>query len=141
MSDLDVVITALASRIATGMTGTRIGGSVFAYGPDSLNPPTCIVLPAPGEFLVYDDSMSGTSGYNLVVKILMGSQDDRAGQAELLSYLDRTGSTSIRAAVYGDSTLGGTCSFCRISGASAYNDVEWAGMTFYGAELNVEVLT
>lgn len=141
MSDLDAVITALAARIATGMSGDAIAGRVFAYGPDSLNPPTCIVLPAPGEFLVYDDTMSATNGYNLVVKILMGTQDDRSGQAALLGYLDRTGSTSIRAAIYGDQTLGGTCSFCRVSGASDYNDVEWAGQIFYGATLNVEVLT
>ena len=141
MSDLDAVITALAARIATGMSGDAIAGRVFAYGPDSLNPPTCIVLPAPGEFLVYVDTMSATNGYNLVIKILMSTQDDRSGQAALLGYLDRTGSTSLRGAIYGDQTLGGTCSFCRVSGASDYNDVEWAGQIFYGATLNVEVLT
>jgi hypothetical protein len=141
VSDLDAVITALAARIVTGMGSDAIAGRTYAYGKDSVDPPACLVLPAPGEFLVYDDTMSATSGYNLVVKILMGSQDDRSGQAALMGYLDRTGSTSIRAAIYGDQTLGGTCSFCRVTGASDYNDVEWAGQVFYGATLNVEVLT
>src|SRR5690242_12722615 len=117
------------------MGSDALAGRTYAYGKDAVDPPACIVVPAPGEFLIYDDTMgNGTSGYNLIVKILMGSQDDRTGQAALLGYLDRTGSTSIRAAIYGDQTLGGTCAFCRVASASAYNDVEWGGVVFYGAE-------
>lgn len=137
MSDIDDVVTALASRLTTGMAGTLIGGRIFAYAPDSLNPPTAIVLPSSGDFVSYDVSMDGSDDFELVVKILIGSQDDRTGQAELLGYLARSGSTSLRTVIYADKTLGGTVSDLKVTGARAYGDVEWAGLVFFGAELVV----
>ena len=143
MSSVAAVITALAARIVTGMGSDAIAGRVYAYGKDSMDPPAIAVVPAAGEdFIVYDETYeTGVSQYTVTVKILLGTQDDRTGQAALLSYLDTTGSTSIRAAIYGDQTLGGTCSYCVVTGAGAFNDVEWAGQQFYGAELRVEVHT
>ena len=141
MSNLDTVITNLAAQIRTGMGSDIIAGRTFAYAPDSIDPPTCIVVPAPGDFLIYDDTYDGTAGYNLVVKILIGTQADRTGQEALLGYLDATGSTSIRAAIYTDVKLNNSCSFVRVQSAANYGDVEWGGLQYYGADLNVEVLT
>ena len=145
MSDLDDVVVALKTRIAAGMlsAGDPIASRVFAYAPDSLNPPTAIVLPAPGDFLAFDVTFAhnGEDTFGLVVKILMGSQDDRTGQSQLLGYLSRSGSNSIRTAIYGDSTLGGTVADLKVTGASNYGDVEWAGQTFFGADISVEAFT
>lgn len=139
MSNLDDVVEALAARIRTGMGTDTIAGRTYAYGIDSINPPTAIVLPSNGDFVDYDVTFDGQDDFELVVKVLMGSADDRTGQAQLLAYLARSGSTSLREAIYGDSTLGGACSDLKVVGARNFGDVEWAGQIFYGAELVVQV--
>lgn len=139
MTDLDDVVTAMATRIATGMGTDVLGGRTFAYAPDSINPPTAIVLPSQGDFLAYDATFDGKDDYELTIRILMGSQDDRTGQQALLGYLARSGSTSVRTAIYGDGTLGGIVSDLRVTGASGYGDVEWAGQVFFGADITVTV--
>ena len=45
----------------------------------------------------------------------------------------------MRAAIYGDKTLGGIVGDLKVTGARAYGDVEYAGVTFFGAELAVVV--
>lgn len=139
MTDLDDVLTAMAARIVTGMGSDILAGRVYAYAPDDISPPAAVVLPSPGDFLAYDTTFEGRDDFELVVKILMGSADDRTGQAALLGYLSRSGSTSVRTAIYGDATLGGIVSDVRVDGARNYGDVEWAGQLFYGAELVVTV--
>lgn len=140
MADVDDVVIALAARIRTGMGTDVIAGRTYAYGIDAPKPPAAIVLPSSGEFLTFDDSFSETDGFELTVKLLIGAADDRSGQAQLLGYLSRSGSTSIRAAIYGDPTLGGVASSVRVVGAQGYGDVEWAGLIYYGADMTVEVL-
>lgn len=139
MSDLDDVVVALAARIAAGMGSDLIAGRTFAYAPDSLNPPTAIVLPSFGGFLTFDATFDGRDDFELLVRILMGTQDNRTGQQSLLGYLSRSGATSIRTAIYGDPTLGGLVSDLKVTGASGYGDIEWAGQVFFGADLHVEV--
>lgn len=140
MSNLDDVVEALAARIRTGLGTDIIAGRTYAYGIDSPNPPAAIVLPSNGDFVDYDVTFDdGQDDFELVVKVLMGSADDRTGQAQLLAYLARTGSTSLRQAIYGDSTLGGVVSDLKVVGARNFGDVEWAGQIFYGAELVVQV--
>ncbi|MGE5830145.1 MAG: hypothetical protein ACM30G_17555 [Micromonosporaceae bacterium] len=139
MSNLADVVEGAAATIKTGMGTDVLAGRTYAFGVDSPNPPCLIVLPAPEDFLDYDVTFDGRDDFRLVLKILMGSADARTGQAALLGYLDRTGATSVRAAVYTDPTLGGTASDCKVTGARGYGDVEWAGVPYYGAELVVEV--
>lgn len=141
MADLDDVTVALAARIRTGMGTDAIAGRTYAYGIDAPKPPAAIVLPSNGDFVDYDVTFDGQDDFELVVKILVGAADDRSGQAALLAYLSRSGSTSIRAAIYGDSTLGGTVSDLKVIGARNFGDVEWAGLIYFGAELVVQVYT
>lgn len=143
MSDLDDVVTALKTRIAAGMlsAGDPIASRVYAYARDTIDPPCALVLPAPGDFLAFDVTFDGSDTFGLLVKILMGTQNDRTGQSRLLGYLSRSGSNSIRTAIYGDSTLGGTVADLKVTGASNYGDVEWAGQTFFGADISVEAFT
>jgi hypothetical protein len=141
MADLDDILTALATRISTGMAGTALAGRTTAFAPDSIVTPWVICLPAPGNFVTYDVTLEGKDDFELIVKILVGSEVTRAGQQALLSYLDRTGSTSIRAAIYGDRTLGGVVADLKVESAQGYGDVEWAGIPYFGAELVVSVMT
>lgn len=137
MADISDVLTALASRISTGMASTALAGRTTAFAPDSIITPWVICLPAPGNFLTYDVTFEGKDDFELLVKILVGAEVTRAAQVELLGYLDRTGSTSIRGAIYGDRTLGGTIADLKVESAQGYGDVEWAGIPYFGAELVV----
>lgn len=140
MSELDAVVTALAARIRTGLGSDALAGRVFAFGPGTLNPPTAIVLPAPGDFIVYGATFDDANDYNLIIKVIMSAADDRSGQAQLLGYLHSSGTTSIVAAIDADQTLGGTCSSATPTVASSWGDVEWGGQVYYGAEIAVEIL-
>ena len=109
--------------------------------PDSINPPTAVVVPAPGDFLFYDDTYDGTDNFAVIVKILNGTQDSTSSQSLLLGYMAKTGATSVRAAILADHTLGGICSYMQIPTAQNFGDVEWAGQQFLGFELPVAVFT
>jgi len=136
-ADIDDVVVALAARISTGLSAITLGGRTFAYAPDSVNPPCAIVLPSNGDFVAYDVTYDGADNFELTVKLLVGTAVSRTAQIELLGYLSRSGSTSVRAAIYGDKTLGGTVADLKVEGARSYGDVEWAGVVFFGAELVV----
>lgn len=137
-SDIADVLTALATRISTGIS---TGLKVHPFSPDSIVTPCAIVLPAPGNFVTFDVTFDGKDDFELLVKILVGSEMTKAGQQQLLAFLGRTGSSSIWAAIYGDRTLGGVVADLKVETAGGYGDVEHAGIPYFGAELAVSVWT
>lgn len=141
MSTIIQVLDGIAAAIRTGLAGDTVAGRTFSLSPDSLNPPTVIVVPAPGDFLFYDDTYSATDNFAVVVKVLNGTQDSESSQKLLLGYMAKTGTTSIRAAILASPTLGGICAYMQIPTAQNYGDVEWAGQQFLGFELPVAVFT
>lgn len=140
MANLDSVIDALVSRLKSGMTGTAFASRTFAYSPDSVPTPFAVVLPD-ADFITFDDTMSDSDEIRLVVKIVIGLEFTRTAFKELLGYLDRSGSGSFRAAIYGDRTLGSTVSDLQITGVRSFGDIEWAGVIHLGAEMTVTVWT
>jgi hypothetical protein len=135
------VLDGIAAAIRTGLSGDTVAGRTFSLSPDSLNPPTIVVVPAPGDFLFYDDTFDGTDNFAALVKVLNGTQDSNSSQALLLGYMAKSGATSIRAAILAAPTLGGICSYMQIPTAQNFGDVEWAGQQFLGFELPVAVFT
>ena len=134
MADISAIADAIATRVKT-ITDLQYRAS--AFGKDYVDPPWAVIVPAPGE--LWHESSFGGGSYdaNFVIKLLIGAADDRSAQDRLSDYLDTSGSRSIKAAV--DGNLGGVVSFAFISQVQNVGDVEWAGMTFYGAEFAVEV--
>jgi hypothetical protein len=141
VTDIEQVLDGIAAAIRTGLAGDALAGRVYSKSPDSLNPPTAVVVPGPGDFLFYDDTYSGTDNFAVVVKILNGTQDSRTSQDLLLGYMAKSGATSIRAAILANPTLSGICANLRIPTAQNYGDVEWAGQQYLGFELPVAVFT
>jgi len=135
------VLDGIASAIRTGLATDTLAGRTYSLAPDSINPPTAVVVPAPGDFLFYDDTYDGTDNFAVIVKILNGTQDSTSSQALLLGYMAKAGATSVRAAILASPTLGGICSYMLIPTAQNYGDVEWAGQQFLGFELPVAVFT
>jgi len=139
VTDILAVVNAVTAAITTNLAGDVLASRTYAFSPDSLNPPTAVVVPGPGTFLTYDDTFDGTGNFAVVVKILNGSQDSGSSQKLLLGYMAKTGATSIRAAILADPKLGGICSYMQIPSAENYGDVEWAGQQYLGFELPVGV--
>jgi len=139
VTDILAVVNAVAVAITTNLAGDVLAKRTYAFSPDSLNPPTAVVVPGPGTFLTYDDTFDGTGNFAVVVKILNGSQDSGSSQKLLLGYMAKTGATSIRAAILASPTLGGICSYMQIPSAENYGDVEWAGQQYLGFEIPVGV--
>lgn len=138
MTTIKAVCDAIALNIRTVMSTDTLAGRTFSLAPDSINPPTAIVVPAPGDFIIYDDTFSGTGNFDIVVKILNGTQDAPSSQSVLLDYMAKTGATSVRAAILSDQTLGGIVSYLQIPSAQNYHNVEWADQLFLGFELPVK---
>lgn len=141
MSTIKQVIDAVVLAIQTNMASDPISGRTYGFGKDSIDPPCIVVVPAPGDFLFYDDTYNATDNFALLVKVLNGTQDSQSSQALLLGYMAKTGSTSIRSAILASPTLGGLCAYMQIPTAQNYGDVEWAGQQFLGFELPVAVFT
>lgn len=141
MSDIADVLTAFASRVKTGMGSDPLSGRTFAFVPDSMVTPWAVALPASGDFLEYDTTFDGADDFGLLLRVIVGAEFSRTAQAQLLAYMDRSGSTSIRAAVYGDRTLGGIVSDLKVTGWQNYGDVEWSGVVYFGAEMTVTVFS
>ena len=141
MTTITQVLDGIAAAIRTGLATDVLAGRTYSLSPDSINPPTAVVVPAPGDFLFYDDTYDGTDNFAVIVKILNGTQDSTSSQSLLLGYMAKTGATSVRAAILADHTLGGICSYMQIPTAQNFGDVEWAGEQFLGFELPVAVFT
>lgn len=142
MTTIVQVLDGIRDAIKANMPATDpIVGRTFSVAPDSLNPPTGIVVPGPGDFLFYTDTYDDTDNFAVLVKVLNGTQDSTSSQAALLAYMAKTGSLSIRRAILASPTLGGICSYMLIPTAQNYGDVEWAGQQYLGFELPVAVFT
>ena len=141
MSDIADVLAGLATTVKNNMGSDPLAGRTFAYAPDSMVTPWAVALPGGGDFLNYDVTFDGSDGFGLLLKVIVGTEITRTSQLQLLSYMDRTGSTSIRTAVYADKTLNSTVSDLKVVGWQNYNDVEWAGVQYLGAELVVVAFT
>ncbi len=139
MTNILAVCEAIALNIRTELNPDTIYGRTYSIAPDTTEPPTAVVVPAPGEFIVYEDTFNGTQTFDVVVKILMGTQDAPSAQKRLQGYLEKTGATSIRAAILSAPTLGGICSFVQVPYAQNLHNVEWAGQLQLGVEFVVKV--
>lgn len=138
MTNILAVCDAIAVNIRAGLAGDTLAGRTYSVAPDAIDPPCAVVVPAPGELVMYDDTQDGTQSYDIVVKIMLGTQDAPASQRALMGYLAKTGATSVRAAILRDQTLGGICSFIEVPAAQNIHNVEWAGQLQLGAELVVK---
>lgn len=91
----------MASRLET-IDGLR----VFDTVPGQFSPPAGIVgMPSRPET---ESFQRGTDRWDLTVWIVVARQADAQSEQALEQFLDPTGAKSVRSAVYGDKTLGGT---------------------------------
>lgn len=134
---LATIRAGLAARLNT-VDGLR----AYANAPGSVTPESgkavAVVVPSPGTWLVRDSVE--TYRLTFVVKLLVGAQMTAEGQTVLDGYFDDTSPQWIVGAIHSNAlALGGGGEFTAVTEARAYDNVSYAGVTYFGAEIVVEV--
>lgn len=105
------VRTGLVTRLAT-----ISGLTALSYIPELVVAPVALVDQLEIEF---DASMGrGLDSAFVDILLIVQRQDVQSGQTALDGYLAGTGTSSIKAAIEGDKTLGGACSTLQVLSAS-----------------------
>lgn len=96
------------------------GLRVFDYVPDSTNVPTNNAFAIVGQLnMNYDYTLNrGFDSATCNIIVIVGRMSEKDGQARLDGLLQSSGSTSIKAAVEADKTLGGAVQTLRVVSAS-----------------------
>lgn len=97
-------ISQIRAALAQNMAAVP-GLRVSSYIPDNPNPPIAVVSP---PSIKYEQSFGrGLNQYDFQIVLLATRADERTGQDLIDGYCEPTGSTSVRAAIESDRTLGG----------------------------------
>lgn len=110
-----------------------------AYLLANPTPPYAEVEPGPIE---YDLAMQrGLDKWMFTVRVFVGLTADIGSQQLLDSFMDPTGSQSVKTLIETDRTLGGVCDFVLVTGCSGYKTFQHAhtGKLSLGAEWTVAV--
>ncbi len=121
----------LKTRLQT-ITGLR----AYDLIPDTVVPPCAVVGQL--DFTFDIDNARGLDQAQVDVLVIVQRFSERAGQDKLDSYLAGSGSTSIKAAIEGDRTLGGTVNTLRVTGAEA-GTYDSQGVTFLSYRYRITI--
>lgn len=127
-------ISALRSGIATNLStisGLRVTDTI----PDQINPPQAILSLSGVSF---DKAMhKGLTQYTFTLTVIVARQSERTGQAKLDSYVQSTGSNSIKLAVESDRTLGGAAYDCVVPQVTSYGVTTIGEINYISGEFEI----
>ncbi len=123
----------LKTRLET-ISGLR----AYDVWPDTMNIPAAIVRPVNMD---YYNTLTNVATLMVEIHLLAASIQNGLAKAQdiLDTYLDATGTKSIKAAIEGDKTLGGTVTTCHVNRWFDYNSYEVNGIEYLGCKLEVEI--
>ena len=131
-------LSSIRSGIATNL-GNISSLTVFGFVPDSIEPPTAVVGVV--DNIEYDTSMSrGADTYTIPVFLYVSRVDAQDAQDTLDAFLASTGSSSVKAQVESDITLGGEAQSVRVVEADNYGVYTINNIDYLGCEFTVEVI-
>jgi hypothetical protein len=130
------VRTNLKTALST-ITGMR----VFDYVPDSTNIPTNNAFAIVGQLSMnYDFTLNrGFDSASCQIIVVVGRMSEKDGQSRLDGLLASSGSTSIKAAVEVDKTLGGAVQTLRVVSASP-GTITSANIDYLSYQYSVELI-
>jgi len=132
MATMSELRSGLATRLAT-ITGLRASATL----PDNPVPPQAVIFP---ERIQYDAAFGrGADEYTFSVLVIVGRVADRAAQLNLDAYCNPSGSTSVKAAIEADSTLGGKAMDCRVTQMQNQGSLTIGDITYLTATFSVTV--
>lgn len=121
-------------------------GRIYHYVPDTQEAPSVTIVPGtfiPGDTkaaLQFDSSFGrGSDEYVFTLAVVVSRTVDRAAADQLDKFLAPSGAESIKAAIEADPTLGGAAHFAHVDRVVQYGALVWNGMSFFGAQIVVEV--
>ena len=120
---------------------TITGLRVFDYVPDSTNIPTNNAFAIVGQLnMNYDYTLNrGFDSASCQIIVVVGRMSERNGQERLDGLLASSGSTSIKAAVEVDKTLGGAVQTLRVVSASP-GTITSANIDYLSYQYSVELI-
>jgi hypothetical protein len=104
--------------------------------PDTVVPPCAVVGQL--DFTFDIDNARGLDQAQVDVLVIVQRFSERAGQDKLDAYLAGSGASSIKAAIEGDRTLGGTVNTLRVTGAEA-GTYDSQGVTFLSYRYRITI--
>lgn len=123
-------------RVALAAALTTAVKRSYAFVAPKIEPPAALVSAGAGS---YDDDFAGSMTVDFSVLVLVSRADDRSAQKSLDAYITPTGTSSIKAAIEADRTLGGEVSSAAVTGWGEPQEVELAGVSYLAVEFMVEV--
>jgi hypothetical protein len=137
MADLTTLRNNLAAQI-TQYTGLRCDGQAR----DQVTPPCAVVIPGQ-PFIRYGTTMGECMAINLAVLLIISDAAPvEMTQRALDAYLGvetTNPSVSVPEAVLKDPTLGGIAEWCEPVSISSYGRIEYGGVTYFGARVNLDI--
>ena len=132
MASITNIRSGLATRLAT-ISGLRTASTM----PDNPNPPIAIVIP---DNINFDNAFQrGMDTLTFRIFVVVGRADERTAQNSIDSYCATSGTSSIKAAIEGDKTLGGAAYNCRVTDMRNYGSVIIGEVTYLSCEFVVAV--
>ena len=133
MTSLTTLRSGLATRLAT-ISGLRSSATI----PDNPQPPVAVVIPAR---ITYDQAFGrGSDEYEFTITLIVGRVVDRTSQTNLDAYCASSGSSSVKAAIEADPTLGGAALDCRVTAMTNQGSLAIGDVTYHTAEFSVTVI-
>ena len=131
-------LSSIRSGIATNLENIS-SLTVFGFVPDSIEPPTAVVGVV--DTLEYDSTMArGADTYNIPVFLYVSRIDAQDSQDTLDPFLASSGSSSVKAQVESDITLGGQAQSVRVVEADNYGVYTINNIDYLGVEFMIEVI-
>ena len=122
----------LKNRLAT-ISGLRTTATI----PDQVNPPIAIVSL---DTIAFDQAFRrGLDEYRFTITVVVGRISERTAQTKLDGYLAPTGSTSIKTAIEGDTSLGGKAQTLRVTEMTGLSSAAEAEDIYLTATFSVTV--
>lgn len=122
----------LATRLAT-ISGLR----TFSYQPEQVNPP--VAFPVLEEIEYHRAFGGGDVRMRFTVMVIVGRYLDRVAHSNLDGFLSYSGATSLRAAIEGDTTLGGVAQTLVLDGGMSIGSLTIAEAEFLSVSCTVTV--
>jgi len=133
MANYSAIRDGLKTRLKTSTVFIQVADTA----PDTVSPPCAIVLPGSPVVEYHQAFGNGLERFSFTILVLAQRFDVKANQ-DLIDGMV-SGSSSVRALIEGDRTLGGNCSDCQVTSASTYGDVSVNETEYLGIEFEVEV--
>jgi hypothetical protein len=136
VASFSTIRTAIKTTLANNISGLRVYDTI----DDMINVPACVVVPTSIDF---NEAMArGTDKYDFDVLVVVSRADSRSGQNQLDSFINGSGSNSIRQAIFQNSTLGQSDTSAVVTTMSDYGGTYAVnGVESIGARLGVTVYT